>query len=334
MTRPCARCEWQPGDVDAPLADQKAEHARESGHLLCIVCTRSLLDYEQQTCESCLTHTRELLAGIGLMYDELPRHLGHVSSRAYGSGPVSSDGRPLPGGDVLVLLANGSEGFAEDALTTKDGDPTPVAYELGWWHEEWQDCREERVTDARPRSAVAIVRQALGYLEVHARWAAAHHPGFDEFAADVRKLHTRMEVATGRVRQETKANASCFDCGGDLVRRIDGDGMEEDHVTCVRCRRQYDQPRYLLALAGRREEGLAGWVTVAAAAAASKRSKATLQRWLGRHVAWATAIAPREPTEDDPRVWLRVSQIVWYPDVDARAKDASDRATRRAAASA
>lgn len=320
-------CGWRPDatpDVDesrrtglSPAA-QLAAHAIDSGHRLCPVCYLSQSEHDPvMACERCLTRARETLADIARMYAELPRHLGHVPSTCYDqSRPGGGDGRPLLGGDVLVLLGPGSEGLAEDGETTRDGDCTSVAYELGWWEAEWREHRHEP-TLVGVRSPAATVRSAVRYLDTRARWAAQSHPGFDEFATDLAEVHLRLERATGRALAPSKAGAACFDCGGALVRRIRTDGFEETHVTCARCRRQYSPAAYLLALAGARREALAGWVTVPAAATAADRPVRTLRTWIEAGVVMAAC-----------RVLDRTI-MVWYPDIAGRAERAERRATRR-----
>ncbi len=125
------------------------------------------------------------------------------------------------------------------------------------------------------------------YLEVHARWAANNHDAFGEFAADVRRLHDRLERATGRVRKPAKAGASCFDCGGDLVRPVTDQGLEvEDVVVCQQCGASYDGARYSLALAAAVQDAsrldIDGerYGTVEAAAFDTGRSVNTIRRWL------------------------------------------------------
>jgi hypothetical protein len=229
-SHPCARCCWQPEvDVETAAREQLVEHAVVWSHPLCTVCHQSLPENEGMACDRCLQRTREHLAGVALMYDELPQHLSLIGSGGYDRGPrASSDGRPLPGGDVLVLLGKGSEGLDEDGLTTRDGDPMSVAYELGWWEQDWREFRDDPAPAAGPRSARAEVHSALRYLEIHSRWAATSHPGFDAFAADLRRLHARLEAATGRSARRLVAEAECFDCGGDLERKL----REEDRARC------------------------------------------------------------------------------------------------------
>jgi len=241
--RSCARCDWQPTD-DATLAD----HALDAGHPLCVVCTRSLTTAEPNCCERCLTEAHTLLSGIVTMFDELPTHLGHLHGAV--TGPRSSDGRPLPGGNVLVMLSGGSEGLAEDGTTSREGDYPSVAFELGWWTLAWADDRgDEALLGHTP---ARIVAKAAGYLERKMRWASLR-PGFDQFHADLARLHRSLEHATGRSQPRQIAECACFDCGGQLERLVTDRGYA-DEWTCRRCGRQYEWQAYLLALRSRLEE--------------------------------------------------------------------------------
>lgn len=246
----CARCDHSANDPEEVTA-----HALAAGHPLCPVCGHSLSEHEPAfACEQCLTRARADLAGIVEMYAELPRHLGHPRSTAYDRSRPSTDGAPLPGGDALVLLGPGSPGYDDDDVTVRDGDPASVAFELDWWQRDWADSRGEN-PDLTPRSVAAMVRYAAGYLEVHARWAANNHPGFDAFAADLNRLHRLLEHATARTDAREVAEAACMSCGGQLVREVqprqdDGGasrkGLPEEGYqsgfTCQGCGRVYAIP--------------------------------------------------------------------------------------------
>jgi hypothetical protein len=218
----CRRCDFRTSpDTEQTPAEQMAEHALATSHHLCPVCSTSLDDTDPvHACERCLSKAREDLAGILLMFAELPDHLGHPRSPTYDTDrPSAADGHPLPGGDALVLLGPGSEGLSEDGHTSKDGDVSSVAFELGWWEKDWRETRDDP-DPGPPLSTAATVRHAAGYLEVHARWAATSHPGFPEFADDLRRIHATLEQATGRSERRIVAEAGCMSCGGVLVREV------------------------------------------------------------------------------------------------------------------
>jgi len=214
------------------------------------------------------------------LYDDLGSHLGHLRGPRLGcSSPSASDGRPLPGGDVLALLGPGSRGDSEDGHTTKDGDPVSVAYELGWWAEDWADRFGDQAADVRPRTPAAQMRQACAYLERRMRQASREHPAFNELAADLRNLHRTLERASALIRTPARPEAACFDCGGQLIVQLveatvaqvvtphqwwlpgqvgplpapstaSWTGLVEQdppRITCERCHRGYTAAAYALA---------------------------------------------------------------------------------------
>ena len=269
----CMRCEWQsdPEAEDRPR-EQLVAHAVGTGHRLCACCGKSLTDAEADAfgCESCLTGSRETLAGILLMWDELGSHLGHIRGASYDRDrPGADDGRPLPGGTVAVLSGPGSTGTAARRLTTSEQEAGMSGREHGAdnlptdgysthgaltsWESDWRETAGHEI----PKSAgslAAQTRRAAGYLEIHAFWAARKHPAFPEYVTDLRDLHAALEQATGRSRRQVRAEAECFGCGQDaLVREITDTGYADDW-TCQRCGETYSWERYLLALRARLEQ--------------------------------------------------------------------------------
>ncbi len=234
----CARCAWRPDpDSDVSTREQAQVHAADLGHPRCCCCSRSLVRGELGTCETrepgdgtpCLQTAREHLSGIRTLYDDLGSYLGHLRGpRLDSSSPSASDGRPLPGGDVLALLGPGSRGDSEDGHTSKDGDPVSVAYELTWWAEDWADRFGDRAADVRPRTPAAQIRQALAYLERRMRQASREHPAYDDFATDLRNLHRTLERAAGRDNPIQRAEAECFGCATDnLIRELTDSGYPD-----------------------------------------------------------------------------------------------------------
>lgn len=286
-------CQWTAntettGDPEAALtgASQLALHALESGHALCPICFRSLTSTERRVCEACIERSQSLLAGVRTLFDELPLHLRTIAGNAHDRSRGTEDGRPLPGGDVLALLGPGSQGLDEDGETTRDGDPVSVAFELAFWERDWRAARREADGDGPPRSTSRLARDAMGYLERHTRWAATTHPGFEEYARDLRKLHARLEVATGRVRRPTPVNVDCFDCRGRLIRKIGKDGLEETGYTCRDCGKTYNAMQFAMSRAQAyldastwTDEDGGQWATLSALASRLDRSENTIRQW-------------------------------------------------------
>jgi hypothetical protein len=244
----CSRCEWRP-TPDLPSREQLAEHARDSEHPLCVCCQRSLTRDEPQTCERCLTRTRELLSGIVTMWAELPAHMGPKGTGLDKGTPASPDGRPLIGGDALVLHAGGGVGFAHDPDVHRDADPPSVAHALSTWEDDWRHTRGDAaaIVGGGRGGVGPTIRAAAKYLEVHSRWAANSHPAFDEYASDLQALHARLEAVPDRSARRIVADADCFECGGELERKLTDAGYD-DQFTCCRCGRRYTWQGYLLAL--------------------------------------------------------------------------------------
>lgn len=235
----CHRCDWQHDrDVPDPPRAQLAAHSAESGHPLCVVCLGSLEPTELQTCLGCLASVRRLMAEIVDLFAMLPETLGHPKGAMLDPDSVTSaKDRPLPGGDALVMLGPGGRGPCEPS------DPPAVAFELGTWEDDWRHCRREPAADCD-----ATVISAVSYLSRNAGWAAEHHTAFDEFAGDVRRMHHRLEVATA-MDDRPQVGVPCFECGADLRRRLG-----EEHYACPRCRREYDDASYWLAVRAQLED--------------------------------------------------------------------------------
>jgi hypothetical protein len=290
-----ADCDYTGDDLPA--------HALETGHALC-ECGWSLRDTEPRTCGRCVRRAGELLAGVVCMFAELPEHLGHLRVAMGGGTRPADDGRPLPGGDVLVLMSWGSEGLSDNGETIKDTDPPSVAAELGYWAAEWSERRGQ--PQRFGLSPARVVLNASQYLTAHTRWAADTHPFFTQYHSDLRALHARLERATGRFIAPEKANAECFDCSGKLVRLVDErTGLASDDVTCRDCERAYSPAAYQLALR-HAWEAVEAWVEQATAARLSGRALNVIGNWIARgHV--QTDVQGGKT-------------LVWWPDVQARTR--------------
>lgn len=299
----CLRCDFEsdPAEEASPR-QQLLSHATDSQHPLCIVCARSLTRDETQCCEKDLTATRATLAAIVTLTAELPHHLGHLHGVSLDGNRGGSDDRPLPGGDVLVMLAGGGMGVSDTGATVKDGDVSSVTQVLCQWEDAIRHTRGDPAAMPTKNGPLA---SAAGYLEVHMRWAATTHPAFDELHADLRKLHAQLLHVTGRSERKIAAEAECFDCGGDLVRlvsdRVTADGVRiggyDDHWTCERCGKAYAWERYLLALRERLLSTPAeGWSLPAHVALVLGVPVGTVLTWMRRgHLAIACVMAdPRQ----------------------------------------
>lgn len=231
----------------------------------CVVCARDLSATELQTHERCIGRVRADLFAIVDAYRLLPETLGHLSSNAPRDRSRSSE-RPLPGGEALAMLANGSPAKArlraylsldrkerarygfdrlESELDQDDqpSDPLSVAYELGRWEDDWRIVRSEPAAEY-----LMAVETASVYLNRNMGWAGQWHFAFDEFASDLRGMRYRLEAVCGTSNRSVRAAVSCFDCGDDALERQYGDQGLDDDWTCRTCGRIYDQASYWLAV--------------------------------------------------------------------------------------
>lgn len=223
----------------------------------CILCARALEAHELQTCQHCVGRTRANLFAIADAYRLLPSLLGLLGTNHIRIGGGESR---LPGGDILVMLAGGSNASSRlrayfaghDPDFDQDdqaGDPPSVAYALGRWEDDWRQWRGEPAA-----IAPMTVQGAFAYLAPKVSWAAQWHVAFDEFATDIRTLRHQVEVAAKLDSTPMRAAVACFDCGQHtLERRYLPSGLEDDW-TCRTCRRRYDQASYFLAIRAMLEE--------------------------------------------------------------------------------
>jgi len=371
----CARCDFRTiSDQEQRPREQLLEHADQAGHPLCVVCQRSITHSEIQTCEPCLTQARTLLSGIVMMWAELPRHIGNLCGTSYDSDrPGGVDGEPLPGGDALVLAGPGGSGQTgrrltamelldgkiqhldgrEHAVDNKPTDPSSVAQVLISWEDDWRHIHGEPAALLPGASLSKVTRAASRYLDTHCRWAANNHDAFDEFASDLRHLHTRLERVTGRESRQPRAEAECFDCGADaLVRqsrpakvckhqrptqqrgfyetarqredrllawdtkhaRCEQGGFE-NHWTCQRCNASYSWERYLLAISARLQTSdVPGWGLPEQVGFVLGVNPRTVRSWADREkVATACAVRDR-PKDEQIRAGRRAPLRVWWDD--------------------
>jgi hypothetical protein len=233
---------------------------------MCGTCARRLGVGELATCRACVADARADLAAVLDAYGMLPALLNGLGSNAPNPAAVHGGSeRPMPGGDVLVLLGPGSGADNQrraDAARRRAGrpgsdvwglddlpsDPSSVAYELGRWEDDWRRVRGEPAA-----SGPAGVHTAADYLRDRLAWAAGHHDAFPDFAEDLARLRRRLEVATGTIDRPERADVPCLDCQGPLERWWTHAGLD-DEWTCRGCRRGYDQRAYLLAVRATLEE--------------------------------------------------------------------------------
>lgn len=256
----------------------------------CQLCDRSLKNDEAATCLNCHARVRGHVLDIVELYATLPDHLAVLSGVRYEPGPRSSAESPVVGGNALVLAAAGTHGGVtgsrrgnrDHAADQWPEDPPSAVAVLEHWEDDWREIRREPAAPTR-----ATVTSTTKYLLTHLRWASVTHPEFVAFAADMRKLRSRLRVVTGEAEaRPVKTGAECFDCTGPIVRNWTDEGLS-DHWQCADCRQPYERDSYRLALKSkmyeiRARQEAAGYITPSLAATLIDRSERTIREWMRR----------------------------------------------------
>lgn len=299
-------------------------------------CATTLAWHEQQSCDDCIRRVRDDLDAVAASYAHLERIILQAARRgtSWDALTFAADGslaglKPfretvLPEVEIERQTLAGETithpGYTERRRVKRPGDvtvpptgrehfddhwPTDPLSVLAFLEHNERDWRHE--FGHGPAVDIATVGGCLAYLRDWHAHAARLHPGFDDYAADVRQLRVRLERVVGMADDPLSAPAKCFDCSGQLVRTYvqpadtdvvpehdcsvcdrrhagrhgnEGEGLTDDW-TCRSCGRVYDQASYFLALRASRDE-CQGWVPVKVAAAVLRVPESTLFRWVAR----------------------------------------------------
>lgn len=210
----------------------------------CRVCGNT---HHDGTCPECLAVVRQNLHQIARRCGALP---GEVENRGINGeammllGP-SVDPEQL--GHVQASIAAGR--ISADYLERADHDLHPLLV-LGTWDMVWRDALEHD----EPAETVTI-SLATDYLDRQLSYMAGYpHVPFEDFASAVHDSLRHLESVLHDQSQGDRANVGCFDCGGDLERRLTARDGFEDWWTCRGCRRRYTQAEYNFALRAKLEQ--------------------------------------------------------------------------------
>lgn len=268
--RHCVRCQWSTSASSRTEQFAEAQaHADEAGHPLCCLCSHSLPHELRQTCLACVGEFKTNLADIVSMYGRLPGVLveGRFPASSEAERTAGSGEPTMPGGDALVMFAPGGAGsdtptrrgnrdHAADEFTA---DSQSVQGVLATMEDDWRNLQRH------PAGGPSAVDSSVAYLTSQADRIAQVYSEFPVAADDIRSLRTRLEIVVG-LQEWPVEGAPCFDCGCDLIRKyekpkraasgalIQGAGGLEETWACPRCRRQYLQPEYWMAVAQKLRE--------------------------------------------------------------------------------
>ena len=231
-------CRWNGSDQPRVLSDGEACPERHCG-----TCGRRHV--KELNCPTCVGETRTDLIDIVKRAAQLP---SEATEKGINSEAAMLDGATA---DVAAWRQRRTYGYRD--VTDHDkfgnlvfpdrlGENSPL-WVLGTWDllvtEHYGHKRTKRITLERARDYLAANLTDL-----------AQDPDFpfSDMAADFRRCRSHLEDVVHDERHGDFANVGCFECGGDLERRLTEKAGFEDHWTCQRCHRRYTYAEYNFAL--------------------------------------------------------------------------------------
>jgi hypothetical protein len=192
------------------------------------------------SCPRCVGRTRDALADIERLAADMP---GEALERGVNSEAAMLAGPALDTADDIAAYGYRQRsivaGRVLGAIEHTGRHPLNI---LGTWE---QMLREDYQQPSRERMTVATVVAYLdGQLD---RLAQDEEQDFGQFVREVTACRSHLEAVVRDHGMGDRAGVGCFDCGGQLERRLTTRGFE-DHWTCRDCRRQYTYAEYNFAL--------------------------------------------------------------------------------------
>lgn len=211
----------------------------------CCVCGNHLAAADTQTCIWCVGRVRRDLRTIVELYALLPAQMVEANLSNWRVTDGHSADTSVPGGDALVMLAGGSthsngEGRQDMEWSSQD-DPEPILPLLATWEDDWRSVRKEHAAGYATMTTVAA------YLDGKHAWAAAEHPAFDEYAADLARVRARLEATLREGPQ--RSPIPCLTCERrSLERAMPREDQKDLPWTCSHCHRNYSEDEYWMAV--------------------------------------------------------------------------------------
>lgn len=221
----------------------------------CRICGK---EHAQGACGACAGETRDDLKAIRDMCCDLRTQVVHVGVESEAMSLLGPAADPEAWGHITTSLKVGRlpVGYLGSCARCKnpwpckdhaDGELHPL-FVLGMWEQVWRDALEHET------NALVTIPDAVAYLGKQLTYMAGYeHAPFEDFARDLRKCRAHLEAVLHDQNQGDRANVGCFECGGDLERRLSTTGFE-DHWTCRKCRQRYTAPEYNFALRAKLED--------------------------------------------------------------------------------
>lgn len=240
-----SECKYAGRERPRTLADRHADDCATETCAGCLACPGPHCRvcgtaHASGSCAECVAEVRGNLHDIAADCDSLP---AEVAARGINGeammllGPAAD---PEARGHLEASVLAGR--VPVDYLDNADHELHPL-FVLGQWDMVWRDALEH----AEPTDRLTIL-SAVDYLDRQLTYMAGYeHVSFSAFATQLRDCRTHLASVLHDEERGVRANVPCFDCRGDLERKL-GKGGFEDHWTCRTCRRRYTIAEYNFAL--------------------------------------------------------------------------------------
>jgi hypothetical protein len=194
----------------------------------------------ENSCAKCVGDAREHLRNIGGSILELTvetPHQGIRSEAAKLTGPAAD-----PEAWMWRRVTKARQGGLLNDAHANEDDRHPHTI-LGDWEFMIRDLLNQP-TDLR-----WTLGRCIDYLTDRLTTLARNQDfDFEQFADEIRTLHSHLETVRHNQPQGDPAGVGCFDCGGGLERKLTANSGFEDVWTCRGCRRRYTYAEYNFAL--------------------------------------------------------------------------------------
>lgn len=192
------------------------------------------------SCAECLAEVRDNLHAIALDCDSLPAEVAHRGINGEAMMLLGPSADPEARGHLEASILAGR--VPADYLESADHELHPL-FILGGWDSIWRDALEHDEPNQR-----LTITAAVDYLDRQMTYMAGFkHVPFEDFAHQLRDCRSHLASVLHDEDQGVRANVPCFDCRGQLERKLGKAGFE-DHWTCRTCRRRYTIAEYNFAL--------------------------------------------------------------------------------------
>lgn len=202
----------------------------------CVVCQLDNRTPERgQVCEPDRARISHNLRDIGDLYQRIDLQPGRAAA---GSRPTGKPGSRLPllvdpldltmPGRALSIAIVDSESYPREQQLADQIGHIAVASVLDSWVRDWCEVR-----DRGERLPVPTVSLLVDWLFKRLGWACDEHRAIDEFAAEVRHLHSTLRAVCGETEpRPERLWVPCPRCDLLALRRMPGEAYP---IRCASC---------------------------------------------------------------------------------------------------